>query len=76
VNTTHTRWIEKLYTDNGTMGAECMVCRFFIKLQGSLGYDWGACTNVVSSHDGAIVFEHAGCEHFEWAPCNMRLDDV
>lgn len=58
------------------MGAECMVCQFYRKLEGTLGYDWGACTNAQSLHDGTVVFEHAGCSHFQWAPYTMKLDDA
>jgi hypothetical protein len=42
-----------------------MGCRWYVKLQGSLGHDWGVCTNAQSHRCGLLTFEHQGCQQFE-----------
>src|ERR1051325_7881720 len=44
---------------------QCLHCRFYVKLTGELGADWGVCTNGLSQYDGQLVFEHWTCRH--WA---------
>ncbi|MEV5731313.1 DUF3027 domain-containing protein [Streptomyces pharetrae] len=44
--------------------AQCGGCRFWIALSGQLGQDYGACSNLGSSFDGRVRFEHDGCESF------------
>jgi hypothetical protein len=72
---THQRWIKKLphnrypparnveYPDEWT-SEQCLMCQYYVKLTGKLGYDWGVCSNAVSPLDGLVMFEHDGCEHF------------
>ena len=33
-------------------------CKFYAELKGSLGYDWGVCTNPASPRSGLLTFEH------------------
>jgi len=40
------------------------MCEFWIPLAGSWGLDYGACSNPSSPFDGAVRFEHDGCEEF------------
>jgi hypothetical protein len=40
-------------------------CRWYRKLAGPLGVDWGVCTNPWSHRCGLLTFEHQGCLHFE-----------
>ena len=46
---------------------QCGGCRYFIPLTGALIDDWGACSNPVSVFDGAVMFEHLGCDVFAQA---------
>jgi hypothetical protein len=41
-------------------------CKFFLKLQGEFGNDWGICSNPKSPRKGLLTWEHmAGHECFE-----------
>jgi hypothetical protein len=40
-------------------------CRWFHKLAGLRGQDWGVCANPASPRAGLLTFEHQGCPHFE-----------
>jgi hypothetical protein len=42
-------------------------CKWYAKLAGELGNDWGVCCNPKSHRCGLLTFEHQGCERFE---CN------
>jgi hypothetical protein len=33
-------------------------------LPGKFAFDWGVCSNVKSSMDGKVAFEHDGCDFF------------
>jgi hypothetical protein len=47
-------------------GPDCSCgCRWFLKLEGTLGYDWGVCANAASPRKGLLTFEHQGCRQFE-----------
>lgn len=47
-------------------GSDCSCgCRWFAKLEGDLGMDWGVCTNPASHRVGLLTFEHMGCSKFE-----------
>jgi len=73
---THERWADKapiielgskeyeLYEN----GKQCGGCAFYIALTSDLGFDWGACANTKSPHDGAAVFEHFTCLQYEFRP--------
>lgn len=51
---------------DGSWGADCsMDCRWYAKLAGQLGQDWGVCTNPQSHRAGLLTFEHQGCPHHE-----------
>ncbi len=41
--------------------ASCVSCGFFVRLSGSLGVVFGACTNAQSPSDGAVVSLEHGC---------------
>ncbi len=49
-------------------GKQCEVCDFYVKLAGSLGFDWGVCTNLASEMDGKLVFEHFTCPAWRFGP--------
>lgn len=40
-------------------------CKWYIELEGELGFDWGVCTNLASHRCGLLTFEHQGCGEFE-----------
>jgi hypothetical protein len=42
-----------------------MGCKYFNKLSGDLGFDWGVCANPKSHRCGLLTFEHQGCRKFE-----------
>jgi hypothetical protein len=67
--------VQKLPTDfepygsrsrDADWGPDCSCgCKHFLKLAGSLGFDWGVCTNADSPRAGLLTFEHMGCKFFE-----------
>ncbi|MFE2885953.1 DUF3027 domain-containing protein [Streptomyces sp. NPDC059272] len=68
----HARWIGKRNRrtdDPGYQEAwydeQCGACRFWFPLSGNMGSDYGACANGASPFDGAVRFEHDGCDAFE-----------
>lgn len=76
--TTHERlWklVQKLPTDftpygqrnrETDYGSDCSCgCKYFHKLAGERGFDWGVCTNSISPRAGLLTFEHMGCREFE-----------
>jgi hypothetical protein len=54
------RWADGRESPDCSMG-----CRWYVKLQGNLGLDWGVCTNARSHRCGLLTFEHQGCQQFE-----------
>lgn len=47
-------------------GPDCSCdCKYFNKLEGDIGKDWGVCTNRHSPRKGLLTFEHQGCWFFE-----------
>lgn len=47
-------------------GPDCSCdCKFFVKLHGDIGNDWGVCINHQSPRKGLLTFEHQGCHFFE-----------
>ncbi len=40
-------------------------CRYFTKLAGALGQDWGVCVNGASPRAGLLTFEHQGCPDYK-----------
>lgn len=64
----HDRWAETHISERfeqGWIPDQCGGCQFYVCLEGKLGSDWGACTNPASPHDGKLMFEHDGCEHYD-----------
>ena len=46
--------------------ADCSCgCRFYLRLRGEIGQDWGICGNAGSPRAGLVTFEHQGCLQFE-----------
>lgn len=41
-----------------------MGCKYYLKLKGKLGNDWGVCANLNSHRYGLLTFEHQGCQKF------------
>lgn len=75
-NAIHSRWakripdLSRLSPDNPARrnyeaGKQCGSCKFFAKLKGDLGMDWGVCTNAKATWDGDAVFEHFSCSRYE-----------
>jgi hypothetical protein len=42
-----------------------MGCKYFNKLSGDTGFDWGVCSNPQSHRCSLLTFEHQGCRKFE-----------
>lgn len=42
-------------------GQQCLGCKWFVPLAGTVGMDWGVCANVESEHDATLMFEHDTC---------------
>lgn len=40
-------------------------CKYFTKLEGDIGKDWGVCTNSQGPRKGLLTFEHMGCSFYE-----------
>lgn len=40
-------------------------CRWYHRLDGDAGADWGVCLNLQSPRKGLLTFEHTGCRCFE-----------
>ena len=58
--------------------ADCSCgCRWYRKLAGPLGWNWGVCANPRSHRCGLLTFEHQGCLHFEatWK-CTRKLFEL
>jgi hypothetical protein len=71
LRTCHQRWMQKGNRDLDSPGRpaswgiqQCMQCAYFIRLNGVFGDDYGVCSNPKSKFDGALMFEHDGCESF------------
>lgn len=43
-----------------------MGCKYYLKLKGKLGNDWGVCLNSDSHRCGLLTFEHQGCQKFKF----------
>jgi hypothetical protein len=76
----HPRWYEKLPLRENAAGdaqwtEQCGGCRYYIPLDGTIGEDWGACSNPLSLHDRTVVFEHYGCPHHATGTMKVYLDD-
>jgi hypothetical protein len=51
--------------EQGVYNGDCSCgCRFFAKLDGAIGMDWGICFNPKSHRVGLLTFEHQGCDKF------------
>jgi hypothetical protein len=67
----HRRWLTRRnrrqedpdYSDDWYI-EQCGRCQYWIPLAGTIGLDWGICTNEASPLDGRAAFEHDGCEQF------------
>lgn len=46
-------------------GRQCLHCRWYNKLPGKLGMDYGCCTNQESPFWYVVVFEHHTCERYQ-----------
>ena len=49
-------------------------CRFFNRLDGGAGLDWGVCLNSKSLRAGLLTYQEFGCPHLERASSDD--DDV
>ncbi len=66
-DTPHERWIKRPRHDAGEK-RQCMNCRYYIPLRGSVGADWGVCCNAQSQYDATLCFEHDGCDKYKTVP--------
>jgi hypothetical protein len=48
-------------------------CRYFIRLGGELGSNWGVCANPASHRYSLLTFEHQGCPQFVRATGSAEL---
>jgi hypothetical protein len=73
---THNRWIERMHRQEKEeelsleevqkrIIEQCIICRYYVLLEGQWQYDWGVCSNPLSPFDGMVRFEHDGCDHWE-----------
>jgi len=47
-------------------GPDCSCgCRWYVRLEPGLQFDWGVCRNSASPRCGLLTFEHQGCRQFE-----------
>lgn len=55
-------------------GPDCSCgCRWFIRLETDLQFDWGICANSRSPRCGLLTFEHQGCAEFERGRVNDEV---
>ena len=52
------RWIDRSYAARIDEDRQCGGCRWFA----ATGLDFGICANPASVLDGAVTFEHGGCD--------------
>lgn len=65
----HARWRQVHFSpdyknhtrSDEVISLQCGGCIFYAALEGTLGSDWGVCTNEKSEYDGKPMFEHDGC---------------
>ncbi len=71
----HKKSTDKQYSkDVESINYDCSSgCKFFLPLDGEIGYDWGVCGNRVSPRAGVLTFEHTGCSYFE---CGSKLGET
>lgn len=63
----HDKHVRNLARDGDEYKGDCSCgCRYFAKLPGALGQDWGVCWNANSHRAGLLTFEHQGCPQFEY----------
>lgn len=66
---THERYVRRLYLVDGKppefKSEQCCSCKFYVPLSGTLGADWGVCSNPRSPRDCLLTFEHDGCQFHE-----------
>ena len=47
-------------------------CRWYVRLEPGLQFDWGVCRNPASPRCGLLTFEHQGCRQFEGDEGHVR----
>jgi len=47
--------------DQSFIGAQALMCPYYVPLSGVLGYDWGVIVNPESTRFGLVTFEHDDC---------------
>ena len=84
VHGTHRRWVRDLNRTNDEAAPgyreawsweQCGGCSHWLPLAGTLGADWGVCSNPVSRFDRRAMFEHDGCDEFEADPQGWRTPE-
>ena len=84
VHEAHRRWVSALNRTNDEAAPgyreswsweQCGGCIHWLPLAGTLGTDWGACSNPASPFDRRAMFEHDGCEQFEEDPQGWRTPE-
>ena len=61
-------WGQRSRTGDALTQPDCSCeCRFFNRLDGSAGLDWGVCANPQSLRAGLLTYQNFGCLEFERA---------
>ena len=59
-------WGERMPISNGCIQPDCSDnCRFFGRLAGGAGIDWGVCLSQRSPRSGMLTYQEFGCAEFE-----------
>lgn len=80
-NEIHSRLCDRLLSEEErTTGVDpqhqALFCPFYVKLEGTLGADWGAIVNPASPKFGTVVFEHDACDCPDHPPaCGLQTTD-
>jgi hypothetical protein len=73
-------WGERMPISDGRIQPECSDnCRFFNRLAGSAGLDWGVCLSQQSPRSGMLTYKEFGCPNFERCDeddCERQVDET
>lgn len=59
-------WGERMPISDGCIQPDCSDnCRFFGRLVGGAGIDWGVCLSHRSPRSGMLTYQEFGCAEFE-----------
>ena len=59
-------WGQRQHIGGAVSQPDCSChCRFFTRLDGGAGLDWGVCVNPKSLRAGLLTYQKFGCPEFE-----------